>query len=76
VGDRIFAAGVMPLPNIVEKARNLLDVTVKMPVAHNVTARLDMRNLLDARYSYTQGTMEREGFNAGRTLSFGVSIKQ
>jgi hypothetical protein len=76
VGDRIFAAGVMPLPNIVEKARNLLDVTVKMPVTHNVTARLDMRNLLDARYSYTQGTMEREGFNAGRTLSFGVSIKQ
>jgi len=76
VGDRIFAAGVMPLPNIMEKARNLLDVTVKIPVAQKITARIDMRNMLNARYSYTQGTLEREGFNAGRTLSFGVSIKQ
>jgi len=76
VGDRIFAAGVMPLPNIMEKARNLLDVTVKIPLAQKITARIDMRNMLNARYSYTQGTLEREGFNAGRTLSFGVSIKQ
>jgi hypothetical protein len=76
VGDRIFAAGVMPLPNIIEKSRNLLDVTIKVPVKNTVTARLDMRNILDARYSYMQGNMEREGFNVGRTLSFGFSIKQ
>jgi outer membrane receptor for ferrienterochelin and colicin len=76
VGSRIFAAGVIPLPNIVEKSRNLLDITLKFPFLFHSMARVDMRNILDARYSYTQGNMEREGFNVGRTLSLGVSIKQ
>jgi len=76
VGDRIFAAGVVPLPNIVETARNALDVTMKFPINTHLNARMDFRNLLDVRYSYVQGNMEREGYNAGRTISVGISIKQ
>lgn len=76
VGDRIFAAGVMPLPNIIEKARNSLDMTMKIPVSAHVNARMDLRNLLDVRYQYTQGNMEREGYIIGRTVSFGITLRQ
>lgn len=75
VGERIFAAGVLPLPNIVEKPRNSLDFTVKFPVKM-LDARMDIRNILDARYSFMQGNMERDGFNVGRTISVGFLIKQ
>jgi TonB-dependent receptor len=76
VGDRIFAAGVVPLPNIVEKARHVVDLSLRFPVMGSLTGRIDARNLLDARYRFMQGNLEREGFNAGRTLSMGFSWKQ
>ena len=74
VGDRIFAAGVVPLPNIVEKARHMLDVTVKAPIGQRANVKLDVRNLLDARYRFMQGNLEREGYNVGRMISLGVSL--
>jgi hypothetical protein len=76
VGDRIFAAGVMPLPNIVEKARNVVDLSLRFPVMGSLSGRMDARNVLDARYRYMQGNLEREGYNAGRSLSLGFSWKQ
>ncbi len=76
VGDRISAAGVLPLPNIVEKARNVIDLSLRFPVVGNLSARMDARNLLDARYRFLQGNLEREGYNAGRTFSAGFSWRQ
>lgn len=76
VGERITAAGVLPLPNIVEKPRHVIDLSLRFPVAGSLSARVDARNLLDARYRFMQGNLEREGFNAGRTLSFGFSWRQ
>jgi hypothetical protein len=76
VGDRIFAAGVVPLPNIVEKSRNVVDLSLRFPVLGALTGRVDARNLLDARYRFMQGNLEREGFNAGRSLSVGFAWKQ
>ena len=76
VGDRIFAAGVVPLPNIVEKSRNVIDLSLRFPVMGSLSGRVDARNLLDARYRYMQGNLEREGFNAGRTFSVGFSWQQ
>ncbi len=76
VGDRIFAAGVVPLPNIVEKSRNVIDLSLRFPVLGSLSGRVDARNLLDARYRYMQGNLEREGFNAGRTFSIGFSWQQ
>jgi outer membrane receptor protein involved in Fe transport len=76
VGERITAAGVVPLPNIVEKPRHLLDLSLRIPVRGNLSARFDARNLLDARYRFMQGNLEREGWNAGRAFSMGLSWRQ
>ncbi|MFN9087680.1 MAG: outer membrane beta-barrel protein, partial [Gemmatimonadaceae bacterium] len=76
VGERITAAGVVPLPNIVERPRHLVDLSLRFPVRGSLSGRVDARNLLDARTSFMQGTLEREGFNMGRTLSMGLSWRQ
>lgn len=76
VGERITAAGVVPLPNIVEVPRHLLDMSLRFPVWGSLSARVDARNLLDARTRFMQGNLEREGFNSGRTLSMGFSWRQ
>lgn len=76
VGDRIFAAGVAPLPNIVERSRNVIDMSLRFPVRGSLSGRVDARNLLDARYRFMQGNLEREGYNAGRTISAGLSWRQ
>ncbi len=76
VGERIYAAGVAPLPNIVEAPRDIVDFSLRFPVWREVSGRLDARNLLDARYRFMQGNLEREGYNVGRTISFGLSWRQ
>lgn len=76
VGERIQAAGVVPLPNIVEKPRHMVDLSLRFPVAGSLSGRVDARNLLDARYQFMQGNLEREGYNAGRTFSVGLSWRQ
>jgi TonB-dependent receptor len=76
VGERIFAAGVAPLPNIVEMPRHVVDLALRFPVMGSLSGRIDARNLLDARYRFMQGNLEREGFNAGRSLSVGFSWRQ
>lgn len=76
VGERITAAGVVPLPNIVEKPRHLIDLSLRIPVAGSLSARVDARNLLDARTRFMQGNLEREGFNSGRSFSMGLSWRQ
>ena len=74
VGDRIFAAGVIPLPNIVEKSRHMLDLTLKAPIGNRANIKLDIRNILDARFRFMQGNLEREGYNVGRAISVGMSV--
>jgi len=76
VGERITAAGVVPLPNIVEKPRHLLDLSLRFPVRGNLSARVDARNLLDARSRFMQGNLEREGWNSGRVFSMGLNWRQ
>ncbi|MDQ8164356.1 MAG: TonB-dependent receptor [Gemmatimonadota bacterium] len=75
VGERITAAGVKPLPNIVERPRHVVDAALRFPLFGNVTGRLDGKNLLDARYQFMQGGLEREGYSAGRGLSLGLNWK-
>ena len=76
VGERIYAAGVLPLPNIVEMPRHVVDLSLRFPVRGSLSGRVDARNLLDARYRFMQGTLEREGYNAGRNFSMGFSWTQ
>jgi TonB-dependent receptor len=72
VGPRIDAAGDTPLPDVVEQARNGLDLSVRLPVAGAFSARFDAKNLFDAPYKVMQGTVTREEFRVGRTVQAGL----
>ena len=73
VGRRIFAAGLLPLPDVYEEPRNVVDLSIRFPVLKSLDARLDAKNLMDAEYRFTQGTLVRESYRAGRVLSVGLS---
>lgn len=70
-GSRIEAAGDQPLPDVVLQPRTMLDATVRFPVVRQLTGRFDLRNLLNAPYRVTQGTVVREAFQQGRIAQFG-----
>ncbi len=48
VGERITEAGEVPLPDVVEQPRNMLDASVTFPLFGTLAARVDGKNLLDA----------------------------
>lgn len=76
VGERIVDAGELPLPDVVEQPRNVLDVSLRLPVLSTLSARVDAKNLLDAPYRITQGAVVREAYTAGRVFSVGFSWRQ
>jgi len=76
VGERISEAGEVPLPDVVEEPRNVLDASIAFPLFGGLAARADAKNLLDAPYRFTQGGIVREGYRAGRVFSIGFSWKQ
>ncbi len=76
VGERISEAGEVPLPDVVEEPRNVLDASIAFPLFGGLAARADAKNLLDAPYRITQGGIVREGYRAGRVFSIGFSWKQ
>jgi outer membrane receptor protein involved in Fe transport len=71
VGERIVAAGGSPLPDVVEQPRNVLDVSMRQALAPVVAVRFDLRNLLDAPYEISQGTVVRESYRTGRAVNLG-----
>jgi TonB-dependent receptor len=73
VGKRIVSAAEQPLPNVTERARQVMDLSIRMPVLAGVSATLDFKNLLDSPYELTQGTVTREYYRAGRVISFGLN---
>ncbi len=73
IGRRIFAASLLPLPSVYEEARHVVDLSVRFPVTRGLSGKLDARNLLDAPYEVTQGTVQREFYRAGRSLSLGMT---
>lgn len=76
VGARISEAGEIPLPDVVEQPRNVLDASVAFPLFGSLSGRFDAKNLFDADYRITQGGVVREGYRAGRVFSIGFSWKQ
>jgi outer membrane receptor protein involved in Fe transport len=72
VGERIDAAGDRPLPDVIERSRNALDLSIRFPVSGAFSARLDGKNLLDAPYRTTQGTVTREEYHVGRLVQAGL----
>ena len=75
VGDRIEAAGDLPLPDVVQQARSVVDFSLRFPVIGALSGRFDARNLLDEPYESVQGTVTREYWKSGRTFQFGMMWK-
>jgi len=76
VGERIVDAGELPLPDVVELPRNVMDFSLRYPVRNGVSLRFDAKNLLDAPYELRQGAITREYYETGRTFQVGVSWTQ
>ncbi|MDX2185214.1 MAG: outer membrane beta-barrel protein [Gemmatimonadaceae bacterium] len=76
VGRRIFAAGPLPLPDIYDEARNVVDFSVRAGLTRTLGLRFDARNLMDARFQLTQGAVRREAYNTGRVYQFGFTWRQ
>jgi hypothetical protein len=76
VGERITEAGESPLPDIVESPRNVLDASLRLPLVNTLSVRIDGRNLLDAPYRISQGSVTRESYHVGRVFSIGFAWQQ
>ena len=75
VGDRIQAAGDSPLPDVIEKARNVADFSLRLALMEKLTARLDAKNLFDSPFNTIQGTATRELYHTGRTFQLGFQVR-
>ena len=50
-----------------------MDFSLRVPLRRGVAAKLDLKNVLDAPYQVTQGTVQREYYRAGRGVTIGMS---
>ena len=73
VGERIVSAAEAPLPDVYEQPRHALDLSLRFPLFASVSAKLDVKNLLDSPHEVTQGTVVRERYRTGRVFSAGVT---
>jgi TonB-dependent receptor len=72
-GKRILSAGEVPLPDMYEQSRHMLDLALRTGLFPGVSLKLDAKNLLDAPYEVTQGAVVRETYRSGRSYSVGLS---
>ena len=73
VGKRVAAAGVGGLPDTYEMPRDVLDLSMSVPISGAISVKLDAKNLLDAPHLVMQGGVIRERYTTGRVFSVGVS---
>lgn len=73
VGARITEAGEVPLPDVKELERHMVDFSVRFPIGERFSGRVDAKNLRDAPYRLMQGPITRESYRMGRGYSFGLS---
>ncbi len=76
VGERIVAAAGAPLPDVYEKPRPSLDLSLRFPLSATLSAKIDASNLLDAPHLIEQGDVTREQYRTGRSLSVGVTLRR
>lgn len=72
-GDRISDVGSNGAPDIVEQGRGLFDLVFSQRVGR-INLRLNLENLTDAQYLFTQGTADQRVFTMGRVISFSAGI--
>jgi outer membrane receptor protein involved in Fe transport len=73
IGPRIVDAGVVPLPDVKELPRQVVDFSLRFPLVKGIAGRFDARNLLDARFRIEQGPVTRESYRTGRIFNFGLN---
>jgi TonB-dependent receptor-like protein/carboxypeptidase family protein len=73
VGPRIREAAIAPLPDVIEHARHVIDISLQTPVGPRSTIKFDAKNLLDSPYKLTQGPNERHYFRTGRVYALGIN---
>jgi TonB-dependent receptor len=76
VGERIVSAGELPLPDVVEQSRNVVDLSLRTTLIGTLSLKVDAKNLLDSPYEMRQGDVIRESYHTGRSYSIGVSWQQ
>ncbi|HEY0672238.1 MAG TPA: hypothetical protein VGD27_08235, partial [Longimicrobiales bacterium] len=72
-GKRIVSAAEVPLPDAYEQPRNQLDLALRFPLNSGLSAKIDLKNVLDEPYEVTQGSVLRESYRAGRVFTAGFS---
>ncbi len=76
VGRRITSAAVTPLSvDTYEEPRQLVDFSIRFALAGGMTAKLDLKNLLDSAYEERQGDVVRYRYTTGRSATVGLSWK-
>ena len=73
VGERIVSAGILPLPDVYEEPRHVLDFSLRHAFSSAVSAKFDAKNLIDSAYEETQGSVTRSYYTTGRSFSLGLS---
>ena len=75
VGPRIrnARASGSTVADVIERPRQMLDLSLRFPILSGATAKLDLQNLLDAPNEVMQGSVVRERYRTGRSLSVGVA---
>lgn len=72
VGERIIDVGASGLPDILQKGRHQIDLVYTQRLFDKLTFRVNVDNLTDDPYEFTQGGLQQRVFAYGRT--FGVSL--
>ncbi len=75
VGERIDAAGESPLPDVIQKPRNVMDISLRWGFTRSASLRADLRNVFNAPYQTVQGTVIRESYLTGRTFALGLRLQ-
>jgi outer membrane receptor protein involved in Fe transport len=73
VGRRILSAGANPLPDSYELPRDVVDLSLRVPLRGALSARFDAKNLLDSPIRVMQGPVVRERYQVGRVIGAGLS---
>ncbi len=73
VGRRIVNAGEVPLPDVYEERRDVLDLSFRTTLPGGLGVKFDAKNLFDAPYELTQGDVVRESYHSGRSFGIGLT---
>jgi hypothetical protein len=72
-GDRISDVGSNAAPDILEQGRGSLDLVFSQRLGP-ATFRLNLENLTDSEYLFTQGVEDQRAFKLGRTAALSVGV--